>query len=277
MPNTHEGWNPLLKGYPESEKINACSIGAETLYTRLIARADDYANYYADPALLLAYLYGHRMAAKTVRLKDTARWRDELVSNGLVMRYEDEITGTSYIHVINAHRRLRNDVKYDVRFPREPANADDIGVFYPVTSVVRTRNENETLDPEADAGSYTNAEKKHVSDYSEDFETFWAFWLSLNRTENKLAAFDNWKTCLTGRDGKKPHPPVAVAELLTAAEHYAEHCRAEATEPKFVMHATTFLGPGQRWKDYAEEREYVHPDIAYANKIREEAGRDGSR
>ena len=135
-----EPWNPLLKSYPESEKINSVSIGAETMYTRLIAKADDYGNYYGNPSLVLAYLFGHRFAAGTVSGADTGRWRDELETVGLLTRYE---VGTQvYLHVVNPHRRFRGDVKPDEQFPREPDGANIVDKAIPEhgTNTGRTRD-----------------------------------------------------------------------------------------------------------------------------------------
>lgn len=111
--------------------------------------------------------------------------------------------------------------------------------------------------------------------YSEDFETFWAFWLSMSRGDNKLGAYDNWQTCLAGRNGKKAHDPILVTELLTAAKHYSEYCRAKGTSPEHVMLATTFLGPNQRWKDYVKKKKHINPDLAYAREVIEEAKKNG--
>jgi hypothetical protein len=43
-----ESYNPLLKSYPDSEKVNAVCVGAETLFTRLLAQSDDLAHYYGE-------------------------------------------------------------------------------------------------------------------------------------------------------------------------------------------------------------------------------------
>ena len=118
-----EGWNPLLRSYPQSEKINAVSLGAETLFTRLLAQCDDHANYYADPCLILAYLYGHRMKANLpdshrVSVTDVERFRNELVTVALVKPYQAD--GHWYLHVVNCKKTLRSDIKEDSRFPLEP-------------------------------------------------------------------------------------------------------------------------------------------------------------
>ena len=73
-----EPWNPLLKSYPDSEKINAISIGAETLYTRLIAQCDDHAHYYGDARWVLPKLFTARMIARQVTEADVSNWLGEL-------------------------------------------------------------------------------------------------------------------------------------------------------------------------------------------------------
>jgi len=119
-------------------------------------------------------------------------------------------------------------------------------------------------------------EEKHVSSsYSEDFLKLWAIWTSLGRAKNKIEAYDKYKICLKGRNGNKPHDPVTATELFTAGEHYQEECISEGTSPQHVMLLRTFLGENQRWKDYVEVKEYVDPDVAYANEVIEEAKRDG--
>jgi len=117
--------------------------------------------------------------------------------------------------------------------------------------------------------------QSNSNSYSEDFETFWSIWISLGRADNKIGAWDNWQTCLKGRNGKKAHDPVVATELLTAGRHYQEKCIAEGTQPRFVLLPATFLGPNQRWRDYLEKKKHINPDKAYAQKVIEEAKRGG--
>ena len=248
-----EPWNPLLKSYPESEKINAVSIGAETMYTRLIAKADDRGNYYGDPSLILAYLFGHRFAAGNVSGTDTARWRDELETVGLLTRYE---AGTqTYLHVVNPHRRLRNDVRPDEQFPREPDGANIVDKAIPEhgTNTGRTRDENGTLDQDQDQDK-TKTRIRNVVNYSSDFEEFWDVWKSLKRAVDKVGAWKAWNTTLKGRNGDGSQ---VASSLIFAARNYQQTCKNDATESKYIMHAATFLGPGCRWDDFKEAVEPV--------------------
>src|SRR5690606_22158118 len=102
MPHLNKGYNPLLKSFPDSEKINAVSLGAETLYLRLIAQSDDNGNYWGDPPLVLGKLYTLRMDAKQVGVDDVARWLDELRAVGLVKSYR--VKGRTYINLINCYK-----------------------------------------------------------------------------------------------------------------------------------------------------------------------------
>jgi len=165
-----EPWNPLLKGYPFSEKVNAVSVGAETLFTRLVAQADDYGNYYGNPKQILAYLYGHRFAAGHVTATDTGRWRAELVSNAvgpLAAIYE--VNGAEYIHLLNPRRRLREDVKADERFPREPANIQEQATSEHVTRTGRRRAVNGALDLDLDQDADLDLDQeKHLLEKNEN-------------------------------------------------------------------------------------------------------------
>ena len=134
-----EPWNPLLKSYPESVKINRCSFGAETMYTRLLAKCDDHGHYDGDPAMLLAGLFRRRMASKEMNVTNAARFRDELVTHGLIALYE--IDGETYLEILNRKGFRRKDVKEDVYFPDPPQPLISQAVPVSVTDTLRTRNE----------------------------------------------------------------------------------------------------------------------------------------
>jgi hypothetical protein len=132
-----EAYNPLLKSYPDSDKVNAVSIGAETLYTRLIAASDDAGRYYGDAKWVMARLYTARMVAGQVTAKDVESWIAELAAVGLLQRYR--INGDAYVELVDVYKTLRKDVKPQVVFPQPlPESVTDTG---------RARNENVTLDP----------------------------------------------------------------------------------------------------------------------------------
>ena len=136
-------WVPLRKSYPFSMKINRCSVGAETLYLRLLTQSDDFGNYWGSPQQLLGQLFTLRWERGDVRARDVARWRNELIEVGLLVAYEFD--GCEYVHMVDVKRLLRSDRTTDLRFPREPETARQRPGSDPNTgSENENKSENET-------------------------------------------------------------------------------------------------------------------------------------
>ena len=133
-----ESYNPLLKSYPDSERVNALSIGAETLYTRLIAASDDAGRYYGDAKWVLARLFTARMVAGQVNQKSVEEWLCELEAAGLAKRYV--VSEAKYIELVEVFKCLRKDVKPQVIFP--------VPLPESVTDAGRTRNGHGPLEPD---------------------------------------------------------------------------------------------------------------------------------
>jgi len=108
-------YNPLLKSYPDSEKVNRCSIGAEMLYVRLIAASDDGARYWGEPGIVLARLLTLRMVDGTATLAMVTKWIQELVTFNLVTLYESE--GRRFLLMVDVFKTLRKDVPPSYSFP----------------------------------------------------------------------------------------------------------------------------------------------------------------
>lgn len=140
MAPRRESYNPLLKSYPDSDKVNAVSEGAEVLYVRLLAAADDADRYYGDPAMILGKLFTARMAAEQLTAKDISRRLTELESIGLLEHYSAK--GTRYIHLLDRFKTLRKDVRPQVVFPEPDTEA--------VTDAGRSRNGCGPLDLDPD-------------------------------------------------------------------------------------------------------------------------------
>jgi hypothetical protein len=85
-----------------------------------------------------------------------------------------------------------------------------------------------------------------VAGYSPDFERVWSAYPKRQGDNPKEAAFRAYKATLV--KGANP------AEVLRAVEHYANECKANGTAgTKFVMMASTFLGPDKRWRVRVDE------------------------
>lgn len=65
-----------------------------------------------------------------------------------------------------------------------------------------------------------------------DFDDFWQYY---PRKYKKQTALRAWTARV-----KDKHMP---AEMIAAARIYADHCRTSHTEPRFIMHGSTFIGP----------------------------------
>lgn len=96
------------------------------------------------------------------------------------------------------------------------------------------RKENDPKDPKSKSGQ---SEK-----YGETFDKFWSVY---PRKERKAEAFK----CYTARikDGYDPE------QILKAAENYAECCRRENKENRYILMARTFLGVNLNFTDYLKK------------------------
>lgn len=125
MPRPH-AYNPLLKSYPDSEKINKVSEGAETLYTRLLAICDDNACFWGDPKLVLVKAYSQRWASGQLMFEDVADRLEELRAVELIRFYHHR--DKAYLQVLNCFKTLRRDVKRICLFPEPPAPATAVHI-----------------------------------------------------------------------------------------------------------------------------------------------------
>lgn len=81
--------------------------------------------------------------------------------------------------------------------------------------------------------------RKAIGSYSTDFEEFWGIY---PRKVDKAQAYKKYKARL--EDG------FSHEQLLEAAKNYAEECRRDRTEEKYIKHGKTFLGESTPFLDY---------------------------
>lgn len=181
-----EPFNPLLKSYPDSEKINAVSEGSETLFTRLIAQCDDANHYYGDAAMVLGKLYTRRMALGQVTAKEIQRRLDELSNSRLIEIYEAD--GRKYIEIINCRKELRSDLKPDIRFPNRATNDTDSNPgrirAELVTSTQPNLTEPNRTEPIPLPGEAT---------LPPGFVNFWKTWPKHHRKQGRAKCLIHWK------------------------------------------------------------------------------------
>lgn len=245
-----EPWHALLKNYPQSERVNAVSIKAETLFTRLIAQADDYGNYYGEPRRILAYLYGHRWAQGEATEADVRHWRTELVTEVLAAIYK--VDGREYLHIVKPHRRLRGDVQRDIRFPREPATLEEKALSDHGTRAGQPRGERGALEEkriEKKRKEYLSSNQR-AKEYltkkgrilkGQRLAWFEEFWGVFDLKEGKSAAADSWYD-IKGLD------QALVDKILVGAKGEAarrSNLRKNGRTPKMAQGWLT----ERRWED----------------------------
>jgi hypothetical protein len=73
------------------------------------------------------------------------------------------------------------------------------------------------------------------------FETFWQYY---PRKIEKIAAYKNWNAQL-----KAKH---TAEQMIVAAKNYAEYCKNEDTETRYIKHPSTFLGHTKPFLEYVK-------------------------
>ena len=124
MTRQNDSYNPLLCSYPDSEKINKVSEGAEAMYCRLIAKCDDGANYHGQTKRLLGKLYTIRNENGSITPRKINKYKSELVNAGLIQLYK--IDNIEYLHIVDCKKSLRSDVKLKRNYPQPPVNTEVI-------------------------------------------------------------------------------------------------------------------------------------------------------
>jgi hypothetical protein len=87
-----------------SEELANISSGAETLFYRLIVKADDYGCFFADPEIVRNACFTKK---KTVKEKDVIKWLQELHENKLIKIYAHNNKQYLYLITFGDHQKRR--------------------------------------------------------------------------------------------------------------------------------------------------------------------------
>jgi len=122
------------------------------------------------------------------------------------------------------------------------------------------------LDPIPKKGEHINTVSNTSSnkEYTPEFETFWK---QYRRNTAKREAFKNWLTRL--KEG------VTVDTIMRGLDGYNVKLTADKTEPNFVMHAKTFVGPNRRYEDFLDEN--IAPEQKNYTDKNDNVFRDGKK
>lgn len=146
---------------------------------------------------------------------------DELIQNGLIV--VDKIEGGTTKYTLNMTSTEIVPPTSTENVPHQYKNCTTTG-----TETVLTK---ESLKETSQKKIYTSV-----------FETFWE---SYPRHTNKRGAFKAWSSRLKEK--------VDSNELIVCAKQYAKLMRGK--DQQYIMHASTFLGPNERYKDFIQKED----------------------
>lgn len=134
----------ILRDWTDSEHINELSFQAESLFTRLIMKADDFGRFHAHAALVKAACFPLRL--DSIRDADITRWIAECEKAGLIAVFE--FKSRKYLQINNFKQRTRAS---ESKFPAPPVYACGQGAGIcprddgQGAGIARTETETETL------------------------------------------------------------------------------------------------------------------------------------
>lgn len=89
--------------------------------------------------------------------------------------------------------------------------------------------------------------------YPPDFEEFWK---AYPNSKNKKGAYKTYLACLKGDSRINK---ATTEQLLRSAKRYAEEVNGK--DPQYILHASTFLGPSERWAEYDKPQVNMNGEI----------------
>ena len=137
----------MLRDWTDSESVNGLSPFAETLFVRLIMKADDYGCFHGTPSLVRSFCFPLR---ETMRNTEVSRGLEELQAAGLIALYAG-FDRKEYLQILNFGQRLKRSRH---RFPEpqpDTGNGDPASVVPEVPGSSRKfpeQNKNENTEGE---------------------------------------------------------------------------------------------------------------------------------
>ncbi len=108
----------MLRDWTDSESVNSLSAFSESLFVRLIMKADDYGCFHALPSLVRSFCFPLR---ENMRNSEVSRGIDELRAAGLIAVYAGG-DGKPYLQILNFGQRLKQSRH---RFPEPQPDHQD--------------------------------------------------------------------------------------------------------------------------------------------------------
>lgn len=135
----------------------------------------------------------------------------------------------------------RKPAVYQVLFPEIGGHfdhlPDEIG-GHPVPNRWTSTETSPIYRKESNSESDTPGKSKN--DYTPEFEAWWKIYL---KPVDKRGTFRCWNATLRERGG-------TVESITLATSLFANKMLEEGREKQFILNSSTFLGPGERWREY---------------------------
>jgi hypothetical protein len=199
-----------------SEDIAQLSKDAEILFYRLIVNADDYGRYYGNPSIVKSNCFP--LKSDNIHSDEVDTWLDELVSAGLIDRYEAD--GRKYI----CFRKWDKHQSIRAKKSKFPAPAS---ICKQMISDASETQANESKCPRNPIQSNTNPIRIQSNpDDNDDFDSFWEAYPK--KSGDIRQAFFEWEGAV--QNGASPD------EIIEAVKR-----QAEEKETRFFPSAEKWL------------------------------------
>ena len=205
--------------------MNSISRQAETLFVRLIMKADDYGNYSANPKLIRSQCFP--LLVDSIREADISRWIAECEKAGMIALYQVE--EKQLVHIVNFAQRLRHaKPKFPAFSPQSAASRGEL----PQVAARR--------DVDIDTDDDVDTEEIKKPSPRGDAVGFDEFWIAYPRKVGKADAKKAWiKT-------KSERPD--LQNILKAIRKQCQSQEWQKERGSFIPHPSTWLNQG-RWDD----------------------------
>lgn len=202
------------------------------------------------------FIFGRKKAAFELGISESTVWRliNALkTNNSLNIKTNNKF---SLITVVNwgfyQGDEQQTDSKMDNRWTTDGQQMDTN------KNVKNDKNEKEYIPPiipqrddvapaeKPEGGEQIRTGKGNRHEYTKDFEKFWSVY---PRTADKFNAFKQFKLRL--KEG------VTLEKIMTATQNYVAEIRRRSTPEDRILHAKTFLGQAERYKEYIKEADLI--------------------
>lgn len=260
----------------DSEDTASASLRARLLYIAMWNMADDYGIGDATPIRMLSFAFPH----DDLKVSEVPTLCGEISERFGVVFYRHEGRAYFYIPSFDKHQRTEKKAKQRVPFPHNLENPE-IAVFASNSDGTSDGSVGKTPTGTGEQGNRGNrnrgtGEEHSVTDVTAvpasavtarddpEPDRFDDFWNAYPRKVSKGQARKAWK----------PATKKASQDLIVAASYaFAEWCRHEETEQRFIAHPATWLN-GERWNDEPPVRQERRTNLQQHLELVRELGDD---